>query len=230
MSAVVNGAPLPREPDLGAMGPSAAMTVAEFQTAANVSRETLVRLEAYAALLCKWNRRINLVSRRSLEDLWRRHVLDSVQLLKFYDVGRRNEAEAPWLDLGSGAGFPGLVLAIVGVRNVHLVESDGRKCAFLREAARIAGAEVTVHNERIEALPPQRAGTISARALAPLPRLLPLAFGHLLSGGQIILLKGQDVDVELTEAAKCWKMNVRRIPSVTDESGSILQLTEISRV
>jgi len=111
-----------------------------------------------------------------------------------------------------------------------LVESDGRKCAFLREAARITGAEVTVHNERIEALPPQGAHTISARALAPLPRLLPMAYEHLIIGGQIILLKGQDVDTELTEAAKCWNMGVRHIPSVTDESGPILQLTEICRV
>ncbi|MBC8241143.1 MAG: 16S rRNA (guanine(527)-N(7))-methyltransferase RsmG [Alphaproteobacteria bacterium] len=206
------------------------MTVAEFQKAADVSRETLARLEAYTALLVKWNQRINLVSRRSLDDVWRRHVLDSIQLCKFDKSGESRETAAPWLDLGSGAGFPGLVLAIAGVRNVHLVESDGRKCAFLREAARITGAEVTVHNERIEALPPQGAHTISARALAPLPRLLPLAYEHLIIGGQIILLKGQDVDTELTEAAKCWNMSIRHIPSVTDESGSILQLTEICRV
>ncbi len=206
------------------------MTVAEFRMAANVSRETLARLEAYAALLRKWNRRINLVSRRSLEDLWRRHILDSIQLYQFYETGATDETLAPWLDLGSGAGFPGLVLAIAGVRDVHLVESDGRKCAFLREAARITGAEVTVHNERIEVLSPQGAQTITARALAPLPRLLPLAYGHLIPGGQIILLKGQDVVVELTKATKCWNMSVRHIPSVTDESGSILQLTEISRV
>ena len=206
------------------------MTAAEFQKAANVSRETLERLHAFADLLRKWNRRINLVSRRGLDDLWRRHMLDSIQLYRLYEIDEVHEASSPWLDLGSGAGFPGLVLAIAGIRDVHLVESDGRKCAFLGEVARVTGAEVTVHNERIETLAPQGARTISARALAPLPRLLPLAYRHMVPNGQIILLKGQDVDAELTEAAKCWKMSVRRIPSITDGSGSILQLTEISRV
>ncbi|MDA1097567.1 MAG: 16S rRNA (guanine(527)-N(7))-methyltransferase RsmG [Proteobacteria bacterium] len=206
------------------------MAPAEFSKAANVSRETLGRLEIYAALLRKWNQRINLVSRRSLDDLWRRHMLDSIQLCKFCKLDEINGVVTPWLDLGSGAGFPGLVLAIAGVRDVHLVESDGRKCTFLREAARVTGVEVTVHNERIEALPPQAAQTISARALAPLPRLLLLASGHLAPGGQILLLKGQDIDAELTDATKYWKMTARRFPSVTDESGSILQLTEISHV
>lgn len=227
---MANGAPLLKDSDLVPKQMSAPMTAAEFQKAADVSRETLARLEAYAALLIKWNRRINLVSRRSLDDLWRRHVLDSIQICKIYEPGAANVTTAPWLDLGSGAGFPGLVLAIAGVRDVHLVESDARKCAFLREAARITGTEVTVHNERIEALPPQGAHTITARALAPLPRLLPLAYEHLSPDGQIILLKGLDVDVELTGAAKCWSMRVRRIPSVTAASGSILHLTEISRV
>ncbi|MDP6689457.1 MAG: 16S rRNA (guanine(527)-N(7))-methyltransferase RsmG [Alphaproteobacteria bacterium] len=206
------------------------MTPAAFQAATDVSRETLNRLEAYESLLRKWNSRINLVSRRSLDDLWRRHMLDSMQLFGFREDPGQKDILGPWLDLGSGAGFPGLVLAIAGIKNMHLVESDGRKCAFLREAARVTGTEVTVHNERIETLPPQAAAIISARALAPLPRLLPLAYPHLSPNGQILLLKGQDVDVELTEAAKCWKMKPRRIQSVTDASGSILQLTEISRV
>ncbi|MBT3369889.1 MAG: 16S rRNA (guanine(527)-N(7))-methyltransferase RsmG [Rhodospirillaceae bacterium] len=207
-----------------------ALTPAQFQKAADVSRETLDRLQAYEALLRKWNPRINLVSRRSLDDLWRRHMLDSIQLRTFYQDQDNKNLSDPWLDLGSGAGFPGLVLAIAGVQNIHLIESDGRKCAFLREAARVTGTEVTVHNERIETLPPQAARTISARALGPLPRLLSLAYPHLVAGGQILLLKGQDVDAELTEATKYWKIKVRRIPSVTDGSGSILQLTEISRV
>jgi len=153
-----------------------------------------------------------------------------MQLFNFRESPGQNSTFGPWLDLGSGAGLPGLVLAIAGIENMHLVESDGRKCAFLREAARVTDTEVTVHNERIEALPPQAAATISARALAPLPRLLPMVYPHLNQNGQILLLKGQDVDAELTEAAKCWKIKVRRIPSVTDASGSILQLTEISRV
>jgi 16S rRNA (guanine527-N7)-methyltransferase len=208
----------------------APLTIEEFQKAADVSRETLDRLKIYADILEKWNPRINLVSRRSLDDLWRRHMLDSIQLFKLYRPIEASWSENIWLDLGSGAGFPGLVLAIAGVRNVHLLESDGRKCTFLREAARATGTEVTVHNSRIEAAPPLGAQIISARALAPLPRLLSWAHPHLGVGGEILLLKGQDVDVELTEAAKCWNMSVRSIPSITDGSGSILQLTEISRV
>ena len=203
------------------------LTIDEFRLAADVSRETLARLEAYATLLKKWNPRINLVSRRSLDDLWRRHMLDSIQLIRHLED---KNAHGPWLDLGSGAGFPGLALAIAGVREMHLVESDGRKCAFLREAARITHTEVIVHNDRIETLPPFDAIIISARALAPLPRLLTWAYPHLAPGGQILLLKGQDVDVELTGAAKYWKMTHRHIPSITDGSGSILQLTEIARV
>ncbi len=225
MCAGASAGPLPKLPDNP--GTPAPLTVREFQAATDVSRETLARLEAYVTLLEKWNRRINLVSRRSLEDVWRRHILDSIQLLPFYDPGG---VPGPWLDLGSGAGFPGLVLAIAGVRDLHLVESDGRKCTFLAEAARVTGAEVTVHNDRIEALPAQGAATISARALAPLPRLLSWAYPHLVQEGQILLLKGQDVDVELTEAEKYWTMTSRLIPSVTEGSGSILQLTEMSRV
>ena len=207
--------------------PAPRLSVRDFQTAANVSRETLARLEAYGALLKKWNPHINLVSRRSLDDLWRRHMLDSIQLL---DHSLPNDVGGPWLDLGSGAGFPGLVLAIAGVTDMHLVESDGRKCTFLREAARITGTEVTVHNERIETMSPMGAAVISARACAPLSKLLTWGHRHLAPGGQMFLMKGQDVDVELTEAAKCWKMTLRLIPSVTDETGSILQLTEITRV
>ncbi len=207
--------------------PTAPLSIREFQAATNVSRETLARLEAYGALLRKWNPRINLVSRRSLDDLWRRHMLDSIQLLRHIDP---NSVKGPWLDLGSGAGFPGLVLAIAGVGDMHLVESDGRKCAFLSEAARIMATEVTVHNDRIESLPPFGAAVITARAFAPLAKLLSWAHPHLVSSGQILLLKGQDVDVELTEARKYWMMAHRLIPSVTDETGSILQLTEITRV
>jgi 16S rRNA (guanine527-N7)-methyltransferase len=222
MYAAPSAGPLPKIPK-----PTAPLSIREFQAATNVSRETLARLEAYGALLRKWNPRINLVSRRSLDDLWRRHMLDSIQLLRHIDP---NSVKGPWLDLGSGAGFPGLVLAIAGVGDMHLVESDGRKCAFLSEAARIMATEVTVHNDRIESLPPFGAAVITARAFAPLAKLLSWAHPHLVSGGQILLLKGQDVDVELTEARKYWMMAHRLIPSVTDETGSILQLTEITRV
>ena len=137
-----------------------------FASQADVSRETLARLEAYAALLIKWNKRINLVSRASLADLWRRHMLDSAQLITALppppiDRPRR------LVDLGSGAGFPGLVLAALGARDVHLIEADRRKVEFLRAAARAMDTSVTVHPGRSESVAPLAAGVVTARACAP---------------------------------------------------------------
>lgn len=206
------------------------MRTAEFKCIAGVSRETLEKLEAYVHLLQKWNKKINLVGKRSMGDVWRRHVFDSLQLYRFYEGPGASANQSPWLDLGSGAGFPGLVLAIAGIPNIHLVESDARKCSFLMEAARITDTSVVIHNQRIENLPSQGAQTISVRALAGVSKVLHLAHRHLSTNGRIILLKGQDVGVELTEATECWNMNVRRIQSASDKSGSILLLTEISRV
>src|SRR6185503_9322480 len=125
------------------------------------------RLLAYAGLLMTWSARINLVASSTLADPWRRHFLDSAQLYPLVPKGAQS-----LIDLGSGAGFPGLVLAIMGMRGVELVEADARKCAFLREAARIAGAPATIRNARIEAVPPRPAAVISARGCAPLDRLL----------------------------------------------------------
>ena len=135
-----------------------------------VSRETLARLEAYAALLTQWSARINLLGRDTLPDLWRRHMLDSAQLLPLLPDNTQS-----LIDLGSGAGFPGLVLAILGVPGVELVEADSRKAAFLREAARVAEAAVTIRPCRISAVPAHPVDVVTARALAPLARLLDLA-------------------------------------------------------
>src|SRR5260221_2069883 len=154
----------------GGMPPEARFDAAAFEAATGVSRETCERLERYVATLLRWQPTINLVSRGTLDDLWRRHLLDSAQLLPHMpDCG-------PIVDLGSGAGFPGLVLAILGAPDVHLVESDSRKAAFLREAARAAGAAVTVHNAPIETVSVP-AAAITARALAPLTPLLPYCAG-----------------------------------------------------
>jgi len=209
------------------------MTAAQFQAATNVSRETLAHLERYVALLRKWLPAINLVGARTLDDVWRRHMLDSAQLAGLAS-GKR------WLDLGSGAGFPGLVLAILGVGEVHLVESDARKAAFLSAVVRETGVRATVHATRIESLRAEPFDVITARALAPLKRLLewserfrrdlapsPLE-GEGRGGGCTIpstvslFPKGQDVDVELTEAAKCWKLTVDRVPSLSDPRGTVL--------
>ena len=144
----------------------------------NVSRETLADLEAFERLVRQWNPKINLVSKSSLEDIRTRHIEDSLQL---YELNNR---AGKWLDLGSGGGFPGLVLAIAdknGARSnqFHLVESDQRKCAFLQTAARELGLEVQIHSQRIEQLEPQEADVVSARALADLPSLLELAHRHM---------------------------------------------------
>jgi len=208
------------------------LSAAAFRAAADVSRETLDRLERYAALLEKWNRAINLVARGSLADLWRRHMLDSAQLWPLLPPPQGRPRRI--LDLGSGAGFPGLVLAIMGASDgdveVHLVEADKKKAAFLREAARIVEAPVTLHVQRIESLAPFPVDAVTARACAPLPRLLDYAapfLRHYQPGAPPpvgLFLKGRDVDRELTEAREKWKMETELLPSRTDAAAKILRI------
>ena len=203
----------------------AAFDAAAFADATGVSRETRDRLAAYEATLRKWQPRINLVGPSTLPDAWRRHFLDSAQLLPLLPEGAR-----VLVDLGSGAGFPGLVLAVLGVPEVHLIESDSRKCAFLREAARAAGARVTVHNTRIEAAPAMDADVVTARALAPLTELLGWAHRFIGTRGVGLFPKGQSVEEELTATTKFWKMRTERFDSRTDPTGTILRVSGIDRV
>ena len=196
----------------------------EFAAATGVSRETMQRLEAYAALLLTWSVRINLIGRATLDDLWRRHFLDSAQLLPLIPMDARN-----LVDLGSGAGFPGLVLAVLGVPGVELIEADSRKAAFLREAARIAGADVTIRGCRVEAVPPHAVGVVTARACAPLDRLLALGERFIGPETTCLFLKGERVDEELTAASKAWTMTVSRHPSRADPGGSVLLLQQVVR-
>lgn len=203
-----------------------ALTPGEFSSLLSVSRETVERLQVYADLLVKWQRRINLVGPGTLADLWRRHFLDSAQLAPLLSEG---PAEGPLLDLGAGAGFPGLVLAIITGRTTCLAESDGRKCAFLAEAIRLTGAPATVLHRRIEAVPPFPAATVTARALAPLEHLLALAEPFLGPDSQCLFLKGRSGEEELTQAAKGWTMTVERRASLADPSGLIFQLRGVHR-
>lgn len=196
----------------------------EFQAKSGVSRETLDRLVVYADLLVKWQARINLVGPETLPDLWSRHMLDSAQLFGLIPPQAKR-----LVDLGSGAGFPGLVLAVMGAPDVHLIESDSRKCAFLREAARLTGASVTVINKRIEQVAPLAADVVTARALAPLVKLLDWAAPHLAEGGQCLFLKGRGADDELTATAKEWNIVLDRISSLTDPASFVLQLREVCR-
>jgi 16S rRNA (guanine527-N7)-methyltransferase len=192
-----------------------------------VSRETLGRIETYSAELLRWNPRINLVARGDESRVWARHVEDSLQLLALMPDGLAEDGSAQAVDLGSGGGFPGMVLAIASGVGFMLVEADARKAAFLREAARLATAPVRVLAQRIEVVAPQGAMLVTARALAPLPRLLPLVARHLAPGGTALLMKGAGHDRELTEAATHWHMKVMRHPSRTDPDGTILRVTEL---
>ncbi len=199
-------------------------TAEEVGQSLDVSRETLDRLGAYAELLQKWQRRINLVSASTIADLWRRHILDCGQIARYLPPGARDI-----VDLGSGAGLPGLILAIVTGTAVHLVESDARKCAFLHEAARLTGAPVKIHRVRIEDLAGWPADAVTGRALAPLPRLLDLAERFLRPGTICLFPKGREAGEELTESTKGWMMRVERFASLSDPSGSILRLSEVRR-
>ena len=189
-----------------------------------VSRETLARLEAYAELLTRWSARINLVGRDTLPDLWRRHILDSAQLDRFIPSTAKN-----LIDLGSGAGLPGLVLAILGVPGVELVEADSRKAAFLREAARVTGAEITIRPCRIQAVPPHPVEVVTARACAPLDRLLDLAAPYLAPHTLCLFPKGERFNEELTLARKAWTMNVSVEQSLSDRRGVVLRLQQVAR-
>ncbi|MFB0952702.1 MAG: 16S rRNA (guanine(527)-N(7))-methyltransferase RsmG [Rhodospirillales bacterium] len=179
------------------------------------------RFEIYLAILSKWQRAINLVGKNTLADAWRRHILDSAQLLPHI------EKDLKIADLGSGAGLPGLVIAIATGANVQLVESDQRKATFMREVARETGTGVDVHVARIEDLPSLNVDIVTARALAPLPKLLPWVHRHLKKGGKSVLMKGAGVDQELTESTKEWTMNVVRKPSISDASGTILIVNDL---
>ncbi|HEV2562038.1 MAG TPA: 16S rRNA (guanine(527)-N(7))-methyltransferase RsmG [Rhizomicrobium sp.] len=199
----------------------------ELAGVSGVSRETLARLKAYVGLLEDWNARHNLVSASSMADVWRRHVWDSAQLLEFIP------AEAKSLvDLGSGAGFPGLVLAALlrerpGFKTV-LYESTAKKCRFLEAVAERMQVNVEVRNTRMESAKHEPFDVLTARACAPLEKLL--AYAQHFQGKITVnlFLKGQSVDAELTQAHKSWRMKVQRHPSRTDPSGVILEVRELA--
>lgn len=202
------------------------MTKEAFAATADVSRETLARLEAYADLLCHWQAAVNLVGADTLDDLWRRHMLDSAQLARLLP------ADGVITDFGSGAGFPGLVLSIMLDRPVHLIESVGKKAAFLREVARVTGARVTIHLGRIEEQEVWPSDIVTARALAPVDLLLEYAEPYYRLAGPgagCFFLKGERADEELTEALKNWTMVVDRFPSISDPTGVILHIRDIAR-
>ncbi len=207
----------------------APLTPEEFQRATGVSRETVDRLRVYEMLLRKWQRTINLVGPSTLSDPWRRHFLDSAQLYALAPQGARC-----WVDVGSGAGFPGLVLALLGARQVHLVESDARKAAFLREVARATEAPVLVHTSRSEAVSRETVGgadadVIMARAVAPPAALFEITAGVRGPATVYLLLMGREYTGPLTEARNAWKMELDEFPSQSDPSSRVLRIQGVSR-
>lgn len=196
----------------------------------NVSRETLALLERFVGLVERWSPAINLVSRRSVPDLWERHVLDSAQLFELVPRTART-----LVDLGSGGGFPGLVLAVLAQEShpelrVTLVEADLRKATFLSEAARQLSLRCNVIAERIETLSPQSADVITARALARLVTLAGHIDRHIHPDGVALLLKGAGVDAELLEARRLWSFSAERFASRSDSTGTLLAISDLRHV
>ena len=189
----------------------------------HVSRETEERLHAYMALLRKWNERINLVSPKDMDNLWERHILDSLQLVPLIK-GRRQ-----FVDMGSGGGFPGIVVGIATDIPGVLIESDQRKSAFLREAARVTGARLSVLPCRLGRAEVAPAPVVTARALAPLEKLLEWARPLLEPDGVGLFLKGRQAEQEIEEAARTWRFDVRSWPSKTSPDGVILEVSNFNR-
>ncbi|MEX5727972.1 16S rRNA (guanine527-N7)-methyltransferase [Rhodovulum iodosum] len=206
------------------------MTPSQAELGLDVSRETFERLEIYAALLRKWNRAINLVSPASLDALWTRHIADSAQVFSLAPEGAET-----WADLGSGGGFPGMVIAILAAElrpslAVTLVESDKRKATFLQAVARDTGVAADIRPARIEEVSPLGAEVLSARALAPLIVLLGYAERHLAAGGVALFPKGARHRGEVAAALASWQFDVQTVASRTEADGVILRIGGISRV
>lgn len=204
------------------------MTPEEFAAQAPIHPDSLIDYRLWEGLLQKWNSRINLVAPKSLPDFWQRHALDSAQAVSFIP-----ETAKTIVDFGSGAGFPGVAIALqskhAGLdQTVHLIESAGKKASFLKSVSRETRINTVVHADRIEALPRIEADVITARAFAPLHRLLPLAWIHLTAGGQITLLKGSSVEDEITEARRSWAFETNKVPSLSDSTGCVLTITGLS--
>ncbi len=201
----------------------------EFAKDISVSRETLDKLTIYSDLLAKWQKAKNLVANSTVEDRWQRHFLDSAQL---YPLLQKAYGDRPltFLDIGSGAGFPGLVLSAMGLGHAHMVESNGRKCIFMNQVSRETLSPATIHNVRIEEQEPFPVDFITSRACARVIQLINWSAPFLQPQTEMWLLKGEGVDEELTEAQSCWKMQIECFGSLSDPGGTILRLSAIKAI
>lgn len=196
-----------------------------FADDTGVSRETLEKFESYYALLRSWQPTKNLVGPATLDDIWHRHFWDSAQIVRLIP-----SLDSPIADLGSGAGFPGMVLALLGYDRVTLYESNGRKCAFLEHVRRETGAHVTIRNMRVEEVRTPSAVCVVSRACAPLSKLLGYAARVMVPSGRAIFHKGLKADQEIAAARKLWKLSVKTHPSWSSDAGVLLEIKRLRRV
>ena len=203
--------------------------IQKLKNMVDVSDDTIAKLSIYLEMLEKWNSKINLVGKSTMATAWERHFIDSAQLWHL------QQGFSCWVDVGSGAGFPGLVLAIVAAENnpraiFHLVESDGRKCSFLRSVSRETNLSVKIHNCRIEDFPISNADIMSARALASVDKLLEYGEKILSPSGKLLLLKGKTCNIEISEAEKRWDFKKELFQSRTQQDGQIIRIADIKQV
>ena len=196
-----------------------------------VSRETYEKFEIFHMTLLKWQSSINLISRSSTIDIWTRHILDSAQLYDF-----TKEINGNILDMGSGAGFPGIILAMMGNKKINVVESDQKKCVFMGEVARLSNTKIKIHNSRIEDLEYLDPDLITSRALAPLDKLIKYSEMHMnkkIIGAKknpiMLFLKGKLYNEEIKKLKKIRKIEYKIYPSITNEYGKILYIHNVSK-
>lgn len=189
-----------------------------------VSHETLDRLKTYHDLLCKWQKKINLISNDTVDHIWDRHILDSLQLLKYIA-----NPDSTIIDIGTGAGFPGMALAMAGYSDVHLVESDGKKIAFLKEVSRVTKTKVSIHHIRIEKFNLPKTDYILSRACSELNELLSHSINFVSHETICLFHKGKKYSMEIEDAKKNFDFTVKIFPSICDLNGVILQITDLRR-
>lgn len=197
----------------------------DFYKKTNVPRETMDKIHIYASLLEKWQKKINLVSSATLPDMWRRHFYDSFQLKDLFEGS--NSGNLKILDIGSGAGFPGLLLSMFDIGEFHMVESNNKKCAFMGQVIRQTGCRAIVHNERVENMASFPVDYVISRACASLDKLLGLGRNFMGTDTVCLFLKGQIADQEILDAKTNWDLNVKKFTSVSEESGMILKVSHI---
>ena len=189
-----------------------------------LSSDQKQRLEKYSSLLIKWNQRINLIGRSTIEDLWQRHIIDSAQLVNFIGQGSKQIA-----DLGSGAGLPGVVLSILTNHKLTLIESDKNKCVFLRQVKRELDLDIDIVEDRIENIKDTKFDVIVSRAMASVDKILNLGYPLLHPEGNMVLLKGESHQMELDDASHKWQFEVAKHNSQTNNDGAILVLDKIRK-